>query len=156
MQGSFNFKISRFSSGGCTMNLNPRIGLSFDGRCEAAFKFYERSLNGKLEFMLRWGDSPMSKDAPPDWRDKILHARLVIGDAELLGADSLPGTYEAPRGFSLLISPSDAAEADRVFAVLAQNGTIRIPLQESFWAPRFCAVTDQFGITWTINLEKSE
>jgi PhnB protein len=139
-----------------TTNLNPRIGLTFDGQCEAAFKFYERCLNGKIEFMLRWGDSPMAKDAPAEWREKVLHARLVIGDTELLGGDGLPGEYESPRGFSILIGPNDSAEGERVFHALAENGTIRMPLQETFWAPRFGVVRDQYGITWTINCEKSE
>ena len=136
------------------MNLNPRIGLTFDGHCEAAFKFYECCLNGKIEFMLRWGESPMANDAPAEWREKILHAKLVIGDTELLGGDVLP--YESPRGFSLLLSPNDAAEAERIFHALAENGTVLMPLQETFWSPRFGCVRDRFGISWTINYEKSE
>ena len=138
------------------MSLNPRIGLLFDGRCEEAFRFYEQCLNGKLEFVLRWGESPTAQDAPAEWRNKILHAKLIVGDAELLGGDALPGTYESPRGFSLLISPGDASEAERLFHALADNGTIQMPLQETFWSPRFGSVTDQFGISWTINYEKSE
>ncbi len=138
------------------MNLNPRIGLSFDGQCESAFKFYERCLNGKIEFILRWGESPMGKDAPAEWSGKIFHARLVIGDTELLGADSLPGTYESARGFSILLNMTDAVEAERVFGALAENGIVRMPLQETFWASRFGVVTDRFGIPWTLNCEKSE
>jgi PhnB protein len=137
-------------------DLNPRIGLSFDGQCEAAFRHYERCLGGKIEFMLRWGESPMSKDAPAGWEAKILHATLVVGDTALYGADALPGTYESPSGFSILLSPNDAAEAERVFHALAENGIVRMPLQETFWARRFAVVRDQFGITWTINYEKSE
>ena len=138
------------------MNLNPRIGLSFDGQCEAAFQFYERCLKGKIVFMLRWGESPMAKDAPVEWSGKILHARLVIGDTALLGADVLPGSYESPRGFGLLLSLDDPAETERLFSALAESGTVRMPLQETFWAPRFGVVTDQFGIQWDIQYEKSE
>jgi len=138
------------------MNLKPRIGLSFDGQCEAAFKFYERSLNGKIELMLRWGESPMAKDAPAEWGGRILHARLAIGDTELLGGDALPGSYESPRGFSILLDPKDPGEAERLFNALAENGTVRMPLQETFWSPRFGVVSDQFGIPWTINYEKPE
>ncbi len=138
------------------MSLNPRIGLSFDGQCEAAFKFYERCLHGKITFMLRWGESPMAKDAPAEWSEKILHATLVIGDTSLLGADALPGSYEAPRGFSILVSPDDSGETERLFRAMADGGTVHQPLQETFWARRFGSVTDQFGIPWTFNCEKSE
>ena len=95
----------------------------------------------------------MAKDAPAGWGEKILHARLVIGDTELLGGDVLP--YESPRGFSLLLSPK-VAEAEQIFHALAENGTVLMPLQETFWSPRFGSVRDRFGITWTINSEKSE
>ena len=138
------------------MTLNPCINLSFDGQCEAAFKFYERCLNGKITFMLRWGESPMAKDAPEEGKEKIFHARLVIGDTDLLGADALPGTYEPARGFSILLSLNDAVDTESLFNALAENGTVRMPLQATFWAHRFAVVTDQFGIPWTINCEKSE
>jgi len=93
---------------------------------------------------------------PEEWRKKILHARLVIGDTALLGADALPGSYESPRGFSLMLSLDDAGETERVFSALAENGTVRMPLQETFWAHRFGVLTDRFGIPWAINCEKSE
>ena len=137
------------------MNLNPQIGLSFDGQCEAAFKFYERCLNGKIAFMLRWGESPMAKDAPAEWSEKIFHATLVVGDTAFMGADAVPGSYESPRGFSFILSVDDAGETERVFGALAENGTVRVPLQETFWAHRFGVLTDQFGIAWDINYEKS-
>ena len=86
------------------MTLNPCINLWFDGQCEAAFKFYERCLNGKISFMLAWGDSPMAQDAPPEWSSKIVHATLVVGNTRLLGGDALPGSYESPRGFGVLLS----------------------------------------------------
>jgi len=138
------------------MNLNPRIGLSFHGQCEAAFQFYERCLNGRIAFMLRWGESPLAKDAPPEWSEKILHARLVIGDTALLSGDALPGSYDAPQGFSILLAVDDPVEAERLFRALAENGTVRMPLQETFWAHRFGVVVDQFGIPWDINCEKRE
>ena len=135
-------------------NLNPCIGHLFDGRCEAAFRFYERCMNGKVEFMLRWGESPMANDAPTDWREKILHARIVIGGTALTGGDALPGTYESPRGFSILLSLDDAGRTERLFNALSENGTVQMPLTETFWAHRFGSVIDQFGIPWTVNSEK--
>jgi PhnB protein len=137
------------------VSVNPSISLSFDGRCEAAFKFYEQCLGGKIGMLLTWGDSPMAKDAPPGWGGKILHASLTVGDTVLLAADAHPGQYEPPRGFAILLGISDLADAERIFNALAENGTVNMPLQETFWALRFGAVTDQFGIPWEINCEKA-
>lgn len=135
------------------MTLDPCINLSFDGQCEAAFKFYERCLNGKITFMLTWGDSPMAKDAPPGWSSKIVHATLVVGNTRLQGSDPAPGSYEPPRGFCITLSPSEL-DAERLFADLAERGTVHRPLQETFWAFRFGVLTDRFGIPWAINCEK--
>jgi PhnB protein len=138
------------------MELNPCINLSFDGRCEAAFQFYAKCIGGKITFMLKWGDSPMGKDAPAEWAGKILHARFELGDLVLNGCDVLPGQYERPRGFSLLLGLDDPADAERLFSALAENGSVRMPLQETFWAERFGGVTDQYGIPWEINYEKPQ
>jgi PhnB protein len=136
-------------------NQHLRINLSFDGQCETAFKLYERCFGGNIAIMLRWGESPMAQDAPPNWSGKILYARLRIGDFDLVGGDALPGTYESPRGMSVMINLNDPAEAERLFQVLSENGSIRMGLEETFWAHRYGVLTDRFGIPWEINCEKS-
>jgi len=134
-------------------HLNPQIGFTFNGNCEEAFRFYERYLGGKIEFLLRFRESPMANDTPAEWQDKILHARIVIDGTPLLGGDVLPAAYEAPKGFSIVIHPRSVEEAERLFHALAEKGTTRMPLQETFWSPRFGCVRDPFGIDWTINYE---
>ena len=62
--------------------------------------------------------------------------------------------YNKPQGFSVSVSTDNAAEADRIFAGLAQGGTIDMPIQETFWAHRFGMCTDRFGIAWMVNCEK--
>jgi PhnB protein len=62
------------------MQLNPY--LSFNGQCEAAFKFYEKVLGGKIEMMMKYEGSPMADQTPPDWRDKIMHARLITSGVD--------------------------------------------------------------------------
>ncbi|HEX4136428.1 MAG TPA: hypothetical protein VHY84_17585 [Bryobacteraceae bacterium] len=69
------------------------------------------------------------------------------------GSDSPPGQYQKPQGFALQFNLSDPAEAERVFEALAENGTVRMPLQQTFWALRFGELIDQFGIPWMINCE---
>jgi PhnB protein len=134
------------------MELNPY--LNFSGQCEAAFKFYEKCLGGKIQFMMRFAESPMANQVPADWRDKIVHIRMTAAGSVLMGADASPEHYQKPQGFSVTLNLTDPAEAERVFNALAEKGTVQMPLQQTFWAFRFGALVDQFGIPWMINCEQ--
>ena len=133
------------------MKLTPEIALVFDGQCEAAFKLYEQCMNGTITFMLKWGDSPMAADAPPGWESKIAHATLKIGETAMSGSDQ--PLYHRPQGFSVTLQMDDPAAAERVFQALAENGDVKMPIQETFWARRFASVIDRFGIPWAINCD---
>ena len=125
--------------------------LTFDGQCEAAFKFYEECLHGSTVFMLTYEDTPMDLQTPSDWRKKISHATFAHADFTFYGSDARPGQYRKPQGFALQFNLSDPVEAGRIFKTLAENGTVQMPLQETFWALRFGVLVDQFGIPWLIN-----
>lgn len=129
--------------------------LTFNGRCKEAFTFYERCLGGKLQTMMTYAESPMADRVPPEWGDKIIHTALKVGEAVLMGDDSPPGYYEKPAGFWVTIELKDQAEVDRIFKELSQNGRVVMPLQETFWSPRFGMVVDRFDIPWMINCEKA-
>jgi PhnB protein len=134
------------------MQLNPY--LSFNGQCEAAFRFYERVLGGKIVMMFTYGEAPEAEHASPDWHGKIMHARLTLGDKALMGSDAPRDRFERPKGFHVSIGIDDPAEAESIFHALAENGTVTMPIQETFWAARFGMLVDQFGIPWMINCEK--
>jgi PhnB protein len=136
------------------MKLNPY--LFFNGQCEAAFKFYEQCLGGKIVAMVRHAGTPAEKEVPANWRDKIIHARLVVGDEVLMGSDAPPDRFEAPKGFTVTLGIDDPAEAERVFNALAEKGTVRMPFQQTFWALRFGMLVDRFGIPWMINCEQAK
>ena len=106
--------------------MNLSFHLTFDGRCEAAFAFYERCLGGTIVTMLRYRDSPMAAQTPPEWQDKILHATINIGRNALAGADALGKDYAPPKGFFVLLDIDDPSV-------------------------RFGVLVDRFGIPWEIN-----
>ena len=128
--------------------------LLFDGRCEEAFRFYEKCFKGKIVAMLTHKGTPAEAHVPAAWTDKILHARLDIGDQVLMASDAPPGRYEKPAGFSVSLQVKDPAEAERLFNALAEKGEIRMPLEKTFWSPRFGMLVDRFGIPWMINCEE--
>jgi PhnB protein len=135
------------------MQLNPY--LLFNGQCEAAFKFYAQCLGGKIEAMLPHAGTPAEKHSPPEWRDKILHACLNVNGQMLMGSDAPPPHYEPPKGFSVSLQLKDPAAAERIFNTLVEQGTVKMPFQQTFWAYRFGMLVDRFGIPWMINCEKA-
>ena len=127
--------------------------LLFDGRCEEAFRFYEKCFNGKIVAMLTHKGTPAEAHVPAKWVDKILHARLDIGDQVLMASDSPPDRYEKPAGFSVSLRVKTPTEAQQLFNALAEKGEIRMPLEKTFWSPSFGMLVDRFGIPWMINTE---
>ena len=136
------------------MQMNPY--LSFGGDCEAAFKFYEQSLDGKLGEIFRYAGTPVSEQVPSDWQNKVMHGSMRIGEQVLMGADIAPERYEKPQGFSLSLQIKNTTQAERIFQLLAKDGTVVMPLQKTFWAARFGMLVDRFGIPWMINCEGSD
>jgi len=134
------------------MELSPY--LSFDGRCEAAFKFYEKALGGKIVAMMTYGETPMKDQTSAEWRGKIAHARLTFGDKVLMGGDPPPEHYQPAKGISVMFGVDEPAEAERVFKALSENATVQMPIAETFWARRFGMLVDQFGVPWMINCER--
>jgi PhnB protein len=96
----------------------------------------------------------MAEQTPFAWCKRIIHATLALGDYRLTGADVLPESYEKPQGFSGFLTIGAAAEAERVFNSLAQNGTVQVPLQQTFWALHFGTLIGPFGTPWLINCGK--
>jgi PhnB protein len=127
------------------------INLSFNGNCREAFSFYESLLGGKINIMMTWGESPMSKDVPSDWADKITHASMVLGNKEITGGDSPGEHYLKPQGFSVIVNETDPKEAERIYKALSEGGLITILLEKTFWAERFGMLTDRFGTPWMVN-----
>jgi len=109
------------------------------------------NLKGKIEAMLPHAGTPAEQQTAPEWRDKIMHARLTVGDAVLMASDAPPEHYKAPQGFSVNLQINQVSEAERVFNELSAGGKVSMPLQPTFWATRFAMFTDRFGIPWMIN-----
>ncbi len=128
--------------------------LSFKGNCEEAFQFYAKVFGGKIEAMTPHEGTPAESQTPQEWRKKIIHARMTIGDSVLMGGDPPPAHYHQPRGFSINIALKDANEAERIFRALAEGGSTTMPFGETFWAVRFGMCTDRFGIPWMVNVER--
>ena len=127
--------------------------LVFNGQCEAAFKFYEQCLGGKIVAMFTHAATPAASQVPPEWLNKIMHVALKVGDDLLMGSDAPPERYKGSHGYSVNIAVEQPAEAERIFHALSENGKVHMPIGPTFWAERFGMLVDQFGIPWMVNCE---
>jgi PhnB protein len=123
------------------------IYVNYRGSCEQAFQFYEKHLGGKPISLTRHRDQPGS-GVPPDWRDKILHARIEIGNTTVMGAD-IPQA-EPMRSSYLALSLESEAEAERVYALLTDGGEIFMKMAKTPFANRFAMLRDRFGTSWLL------
>jgi len=129
--------------------------LSFEGTCEKAMRFYERSLGGTLEVLLKNSDSSMAEKTPKEHLDRIMHARLALpGGGMVYGGDCPPQMkYAGIHGVSLTLNFETVAKATAVFNALADGGAVSMALQPMFWSKIFGMVTDKFGTPWIVNGE---
>jgi PhnB protein len=130
--------------------------LFFKGNCAEAMKFYEKATGGKIDMMMSFGDTPGGGDGhvSADWKDKIMHASIKIGDTWLMASDGTPDFKEDFGGFSVAVEAKTPEEAEKVFKALSAGGTVRMPMAETFWANRFGMLTDKFGVAWMVGNSK--
>jgi PhnB protein len=133
------------------MQINPY--LNFNGNCREAFDHYARVLGGKIEFVQTFGESPMASETPPDKKNHVMHESLRIGDTWIMGSDAPTEQFQPAQGTQIAIHADDAAQADRIFAGLAEGGQVIMPIAETFWAERFGMLVDKFGIPWMVNFD---
>lgn len=131
------------------MNIQPY--LFFDGRCEEAIEFYRQALGARTLMLMHYSDAPGDAagdgGAPPD---KVMHACLQIGEAQLLVSDGFAKGQPEFKGISLSLAAADDAEARRLFDALAEGGQVQMPLGPSFFASSFGMVADRFGVSWMV------
>jgi hypothetical protein len=83
---------------------------------------YEKCLGGKIEGLFRYEGAPggEAQKVSPEWRNKIMHTYMTIGDQVLMGMDAPPERFQKPQGFHVNIAVKDVAEGKKIFP-----GTIR-------------------------------
>jgi PhnB protein len=134
------------------MKMNTYI--NYDGTCAEALHFYEKHLGGKILMMSTFDTMPDQKNVPPGMEKKVLHARILIGDALLMASDMPPGVQQPMRSAYLCLSVDSNEEAERLYALLTDGGEIFMKMEETFFAHRFAMLRDKFGASWMLIHER--
>jgi PhnB protein len=134
--------------------MKVRTYLNYGGNCREAFEFYQKYLGAKITAMMTFDQMPDPKQIPPNMGTKVLHARLNIGDAEIMASDAPPDRFQPMRSAYLSLGVSSDEEAERIYRVLSDGAEIFMPLQETFFASRFVMLRDKFGTSWMVIHER--
>jgi PhnB protein len=130
--------------------------LFFDGRCEEALDFYRRALGAEVTMLMRFKESPEPPPPgtmPPGSENKVMHSAFRIGESTVMASDGHCTQKPSFQGVSLSLTAANEAEAERLFAALGDGGQVQMPLGKTFFAKRFGAVADRFGVGWMIIVE---
>jgi len=130
------------------MPIQPYI--FFEGRCEEAIEFYKSALGAKVEMLMRYKQAPDQSMISPGSAEKVMHAAIKIGDATVLMSDGRNSGKANFQGFFLTLYAKDPPEADKLFNALLDGGEVRMPLDKTFFSPRFGMLADKFGLGWMI------
>jgi PhnB protein len=137
--------------------INPY--LNFSGNCEDAFNFYQSVLGGEFTTLMRFKEVPSEGNLPASEGEKIMHVALPIGPGTILMGSDRPeamGPVTSGNNFHISVQTESEAETTRIFKGLSAGGAVSMPLQETFWGATFGMLTDQFGIQWMVNYDKSQ
>jgi PhnB protein len=133
------------------MQVQPYLFL--EGRCQEAIDFYHHALGASVVMQMAYKDSPVPTGQSPETGDKIMHACLRIGETEVFMSDGRCGGAPVFQGFALSLALTDDVEAARVFAALADGGSVNMPLGKTFFASSFGMVNDRFGVAWMVMVQ---
>lgn len=136
--------------------------LTFNGNCEEAFLFYKSVFGGEFPYIGKYKDMPQTEvgHCPPEDGEKIMHVSLPISkETTLMGSDSSESFGQATvmgNNISLSINTDSEEEATRLFNALSAGGTVKMPLDKTFWGAFFGMFTDKFGIHWMVNYDYNQ
>jgi PhnB protein len=128
------------------------VYLNYAGRCEEAFRFYEKHLGGRIMMMMRHAEGPDGTPLPDAQKNTILHGRMMIGQTVLMGAD-IPHA-EPMRSAYLSLTVDTVGDAERIYELLAEGGQVFMKMEETFFAARFAMLRDRFGTSWMLLCER--
>lgn len=123
------------------------VYVNYRGNCEEAFRFYEHQLGGRITGIAHHGEQP-NPNVPPEWKEKVLHARIEIGGTVLMGAD-IPKS-EPMRSAYLTLSLDGEKEAERIYDLLREGGEVFMKMERTPFANRFAMLRDRFGTSWML------
>jgi PhnB protein len=128
----------------------------FNGNAAEAIAFYTKVFSAKPAQVMLYKEMPHS-EAAQQYADKVLHAEITLGDDLYYISDAV-GENEVKVGDNLQINLNCDTEEElrRLFSGLSVGGNVTMPIEDTFWGAVYGSLTDQFGISWSLNYQKPQ
>lgn len=128
--------------------------LTFKGECQEAIELYKRAFKTEVSEIMRYSDMPQSPDNPiqiPDnQKNWILQATIPFGDNFMRLSDTVKELNDVSTDRIGIVVESNMDVIKHAFEVLAEEGEVDMPLQETFFSPSYGIVYDKFGVMWNL------
>ena len=148
------------------MSITTTTHLNFRGDARSALEFYQSVFGGELT-IATYGDFGMPKDVPG--ADGVVFGQIESAGGFRVMAYDIPGqaggsadaagstrrengTTITDQPFFVSARGETLDEVEGYWAALSVGGSIVEPLAASAWGPGFGMLTDQFGVTWILDV----
>lgn len=136
--------------------MQMNVHLNFQGNCAEAFDFYQKVFGAKNAFTMKYKDAPIGVPVEQDWKDKVMHTSIPLGEGLLMGCDAPTKCSTPMGGFQVSVESKDEAEVKRIYDALQDGGSVQMPLSPTFWSPMFGMCTDKFGVAWMVGIPPTD
>ncbi len=125
--------------------------LMFTGHAEAAMNLYTSLFKqSKILNITRYGAHEAGAEGT------VQHATFTLNGQEFMCIDSsAQHAFTFTPSISLYVRCETEEEIDAVFARLAQDGQILMPLGQYPFSRKFGWLADRFGVSWQLSLEQN-
>ncbi|WP_425451989.1 VOC family protein [Bacillus taeanensis] len=122
--------------------------LLFEGSAEEAMNYYVSLFDdAEIITISRYGANEGGEEG------KVSQASFSLNGQVFMCTDSIvKHDFTFTPSLSLYVTCDTEEELDRVFQKLAQNGEVLMPLNAYPFSQKFGWVSDQFGVSWQLNL----
>ncbi len=125
--------------------------LMFDGKAEDAMNFYISLFEeSKILSINRYGPNEMGVEGT------VIKAKFLLDEQEFMCIDSnVKHEFTFTPAMSLYINCKTEEEINKLFRNLSQGGKVLMPLNNYPFSEKFAWISDKYGVSWQLNLDKN-
>jgi predicted 3-demethylubiquinone-9 3-methyltransferase (glyoxalase superfamily) len=125
--------------------------LMFDGKAEEAMNYYVSVFEqAEITSIQRYGANEAGAEGTV-----ALATFSLYGQTFMCIDSNVKHDFTFTPSISLYVACATEDEIDRLFAKLSDGGSVAMPLMAYPFSEKFGWVTDKYGVSWQLNLERS-